>query len=87
MHPAHDLFLEAIDALMQLVHLSAMTLADYMEAESLTETQFAELIGADQSTVHRLRKKGQVPGRDLMVKIFEITGGKVRADDFFGIAA
>ena len=64
-----------------------MTLAEYLKTESLTEAAFAAIVGVDQSTVHRLRAKGQVPSRDLMVTIFEKTGGKVRADDFFGIAA
>ena len=72
---------------MRYMHIVAMTLAEYLKAEALTETAFAELVGADQSTIHRLRAKGQVPGKDLMVKIFDATNGRVRADDFFGIAA
>jgi len=62
-----------------------MTLDAYLTTNGITETRFAELIGATQSTVHRLRKKGQVPSKELMARIFIKTGGSVRADDFFGI--
>ena len=60
-----------------------MKLSQYLETHSLTETAFAELVCADQSTVHRLRSKGQIPGRDLMARIFEATNGEVTANDFF----
>lgn len=60
-----------------------MKLSDYLSANSLTEAQFAAQIGATQSTVNRL-KGGQIPGKELMASIYKATGGKVRADDFFG---
>lgn len=61
-----------------------MKLSDYLSANSLTEAQFAAQIGVTQSTVNRL-KGGQIPGKELMVSIYKVTGGKVRADDFFGL--
>lgn len=63
-----------------------MTLAEYLEANGLTETDFAAKVEVDQSTIHRLRKKSQIPSRDLMTKIFDKTNGLVTANDFFGIA-
>lgn len=69
---------------MRYMHISGMTLDNYLTDSEITETAFAALIGVDQSTVNRLRK-GQVPGKPLMATIFEKTDGAVRADDFFGL--
>ena len=62
-----------------------MTLDSYLAANKITEADFAALIGTTQSTVNRLRNKGQIPSKELMAAIFIKTGGAVRADDFFGI--
>jgi transcriptional regulator with XRE-family HTH domain len=62
-----------------------MTLDQYLTSNGITEAAFATEIGADQSTVNRLRRKGQIPSKELMAAIFEKSGGAVRADDFFGI--
>lgn len=64
-----------------------MTLDQYLSDRPETETAFSLRIGADQSTVHRLRKAGQIPGKDTMARIFEATDGNVTANDFFGIQA
>ena len=64
----------------------AMTLTDYLTDRQITEAVFADLIGVDQSTVNRLRK-GQVPSKQIMSRISAVTGGQVRADDFFGLGA
>lgn len=65
-----------------------MTLNDYFAGNaSLTEAEFASQIGVDQSTVNRLRKKGQIPKPAVMTRIYEHTNGAVTANDFFGIAA
>lgn len=64
-----------------------MTLDQYLTDNEITEAVFADKIGADQSTVNRLRKKGQVPSKPLMARIFDETEGAVRADDFFGLGA
>lgn len=61
-----------------------MTLDQYLTDNGLKEADFAEKIGVDQSTVNRLRKT-QVPSKEVMAKIFDVTGGAVRADDFFGL--
>lgn len=62
-----------------------MTLDAYLREHGLTETAFADAIKVDQSTVHRLRSKGQVPSRSVMTEIFAQTGGTVTANDFFGL--
>lgn len=61
-----------------------MTLDQYLKDHEIKEADFAAMIDVTQSTVHRLRK-GQVPSKPLMARIFVKTGGAVRADDFFGI--
>lgn len=67
-----------------------MTLDDYLKSrkqdDGLTEPAFAVAVGIDQSTVNRLRKGG-IPSKATMERIFEVTGGRVTANDFFGIAA
>ena len=67
-----------------MAHDMRMTLDRYLSEHAITEAEFAAKIGVTQSTVNRLRK-GQVPGKELMLAIVEETGGVVRADDFFGI--
>lgn len=66
--------------------IRAMTLDQYLAETGIRETPFAELIGTTQPTVNRLRK-GQVPSKELMARIYEATGGKVTANDFYGQAA
>lgn len=61
-----------------------MTLDQYLTDNEIKEAIFAAKIGVEQSTVNRLRK-GQVPSKPLMAKIFDVTDGAVRADDFFGL--
>ena len=62
-----------------------MTLDQYLADNGITSVAFAETLGVDQSSVHRMRKAGQVPSREIMARIFEETKGAVRADDFFGM--
>lgn len=61
-----------------------MTLEAYLKSHGIKEADFAALIGVEQSTVNRL-KRGSVPTREVMARIFDATGGDVRADDFFGL--
>lgn len=61
-----------------------MTIKEYLKASRLTEAVFAERIGVGQSTVNRLRN-GQIPGKALMARIYEETGGAVTANDFYGL--
>lgn len=62
-----------------------MTLEAYLKANGIKEADFAALIGVEQSTVNRL-KRGSVPSREVMARIFDATDGIVRADDFFGLS-
>ena len=66
------------------MHYAAMKLDQYLSELGLTEAEFARLTGLYQSTVHRL-KRGQIPGPATMARVTEATGGKVTANDFYGI--
>lgn len=72
---------------MQAVHFSAMTLKDYLERQSLSEKAFAATVGADQSTIHRVKTGALVPRPDLMKRIVEATQGDVTPNDLYGVTA
>lgn len=63
-----------------------MTLGEYLQTHSLSQAQFAKQIGAVQSDVARYLN-GRKPREEVMRKIFDVTGGDVRADDFYGLPA
>ncbi len=67
--------------------MRAMTLDQYIRDKGLTNAEFGELVGANHSTISRLRKGSQVPSPELMLAIFERTDGVVTANDFYGIKA
>ena len=54
-----------------------MTLPQYLEAQNLTQAQFARLVGTSQGTVSKLCSPGRRPGWGMAVKIERATGGKV----------
>lgn len=64
-----------------------MTLDQYLSDTGTTETVFAERVKSTQPNINRLRRGKHVPGKELMKEIFAATGGRVTANDFYGIAA
>lgn len=65
-----------------------MKLAEYLEAHELSYAEFARMIGAEgKDTVRRYADGARKPNEKYMARIAEATGGKVTANDFFGIAA
>ena len=65
-----------------------MTLADYLNAEGLTLSEFALRIGAcNARTVQRYTKHGRIPSGAMMARIMHETGGKVQPHDFFALSA
>lgn len=59
-----------------------MTLADFMKAADLKDTDFAERIGMDRTFVSRLRRGLVKPSIKTVVAIERATGGAVKARDF-----
>ena len=59
-----------------------MTLDQYLTERGLTNVAFAATVGADHSTISRLRKGDQIPSRQLAAVIMEATDGAVQPNDF-----
>lgn len=62
-----------------------MKLAAYLEQEQLTDAAFARLIGVERQAVGRYKLGERFPEKPILLKIYEITGGSVTANDFAGI--
>lgn len=60
-----------------------MTLREYMDWKKLTPGAFGDLIGVSRQAVMRYRDGKRIPKKEIMPRIFEVTGGKVSADSFF----
>lgn len=63
-----------------------MTLTQYLEAENMTQADFAVRIGASQGTVSKLCA-GRRPRWDLAIKIERQTDGKVPVSTWAAEAA
>lgn len=61
-----------------------MKLAEYMALKGVKDREVSEGTGLHISTVCRLRKDGQIPLPQAMNAIYQFTGGKVSANDFYG---
>jgi hypothetical protein len=63
-----------------------MKLADYLAAHNLSYAEFARMIHAKGKDTVRRYATGRIPQEPYMTRIAEATGGKVTANDFFGIS-
>jgi predicted transcriptional regulator len=59
-----------------------MKLADYLAANKISQTDFAQSIGASQVAVSRYAAGRRTPRKDHLLKIREVTDGAVSANDF-----
>lgn len=66
-----------------MTHIPRMSLAEYLRSKSITQAQFAKLIGATQGQVSRYATGDAIPRANIMAKIREVTGGVVTADSFY----
>ena len=64
-----------------------MVLGEYLQETQLTRSQFAKRIGVSSEAVRRYVAGERIPDKNIMGKIALATGGKVTANDFFGLAA
>lgn len=62
-----------------------MKLADFLSATGTTHTAFAATIGVSQASVSRYAAGLRVPGPEQMARIAAVTGGAVRANDFYDV--
>jgi len=61
-----------------------MTLAEYLEKNSLTLTEFGARIGVSHAAISRYRNGQRRPEWNVLERIQEETGGAVRPEDFYG---
>jgi hypothetical protein len=64
-----------------------MTLAEYLKEQSIDHRQFAARIDVSAETARRYVVGERIPDKKRMAKIALATGGKVTANDFYGLAA
>lgn len=60
-----------------------MTLDEYMKANELTDKCFGEHIGKSRVQIYRYRNGIQIPGKEAMRRISEVTGAKVTPASFY----
>ena len=58
----------------------------YPETYRISRATFADLINVSEDAVGRYLRGERVPRRGVMLKIHEVTGGKVTANDFMEAA-
>lgn len=63
-----------------------MKLSDYLEAQNMTHSAFAERIGVSQGAVTRYANGARVPRPAVMSKIRQATDGQVSYRDFLEAA-
>lgn len=59
-----------------------MRLGEWLAAQKMSNTKFAELLGVDKSMVGRWVSGDVRPGWDTIPRIIDATGGEVTANDF-----
>jgi hypothetical protein len=63
-----------------------MQLKIYLEINNITPDQFALIVGCSKDAVYKWCSGDRKPKDEiLMQRIFEITGGAVTANDFYGL--
>ena len=62
-----------------------MTLSEFMTLKSLDDAAMARLLDKNRVTVNRYRRGIEVPSTTTILRIIEISGGLVSANDLLGI--
>lgn len=62
-------------------------LAEWRQAEGLTQSELADRLGIKQCNVSQIERSGatQVPSRAVMRRIWILTGGAVSPNDFYDL--
>jgi predicted transcriptional regulator len=60
-----------------------MNLKTYIETRRFTRKEFAKLIGVSACAVSNYICKKRKPALDIAIRIEQVTGGKVTAEDLF----
>ena len=66
---------------------SAVRLAEWRKQIDVTQVDLAERLGCSQSYVCQMERAVNpiIPGREIMVKIYRISGGAVTPNDFYDL--
>ena len=64
-----------------------MTLSDFMQSKNLDDATLAKLLDKNRVTVNRYRRGIEIPSTSTIVRIIEISGGLVTANELLGIEA
>lgn len=64
-----------------------MKLTAYLQERKLSVEAFAELVECDPTTIWRAATGRSIPRRALLLRIMEVTGGKVTANDFIEVSS
>lgn len=64
-----------------------MTLSEWLKREGLSATDLAKRMNKPQPTIARYVNGQRMPEPPVMKEIFEITGGEVAPNDFYGCAS
>lgn len=61
-----------------------MKLAAWRKSKGLTQWALAQALGCSQSYVSQIERAHDalMPGKDMLAKIYELTGGEVQPNDF-----
>lgn len=62
-----------------------MRFSDFIEESGKSRTEVANELGCSRQAVRRYVLGERIPRADEMQKIFEWSGGKVTANDFYGL--
>jgi len=64
-------------------------LANWRKKHGLTQAALAEALGCSQSYVSQVERTDDpiIPGKELLEKIYEISGGAVEPNDFYDLPA
>ena len=60
-----------------------MRLVDWMVSKDIKDSKMADMIGVSRVAICMYRNNQRIPKKDVMIKIMDITKGKVMANDFY----
>ncbi|WP_338069633.1 helix-turn-helix domain-containing protein [Rhodovarius crocodyli] len=60
-----------------------MRLSQWLSDRKMTDAQFAELVGKDQTTINRTRRGVTMPNPGFVARIVEATAGEVQPADLY----
>ena len=61
-----------------------MKFTTWKKRERYNDQEIADLLGISIHAVRKFTRGSRIPRREIMDKIFELTGGAVTANDFYG---